>query len=261
MERTLRARSPLIGLLVLVPTVLLVTGFYLLWSRSGYSDDRPTVSNTASMLIDGLELSGDWEPMTVVYEVDGTVIRLEYINESLWRKEVIESATNPDVVGIVSLFDGTAYTEYDPQLMDPDGRATILREDITDGVVVPERWLWPGLARDLVARRFTVESTAQPHQIVLTQTGTVSCPPTPPALGDEEPPRLPSHLEVCYSNDTYQETERYILRTDIAPPLPVMMTIAGEGEVTIRAEVRSVDLSEPDIDVTLRGRPEATPTT
>ena len=270
MQRVRRSHSPFIEVLVIAVISLVIVAGVTYWTSdrdptNGLPSNAsgPIVNSTSATgtgasttLVEGVDLTGEWPSMKLVYTVDGTVTRLEYQDQRHWSKDVVESTANPDLVGMVMIYDGTIYTEYEPQTVGPDGQPLVRTEELTDGYVAPERWLRPSFTANLVSEGYRVEATEDPQQIAFEATAYVPCPPPSTATGQE--PALPTSMEECRTGDTYTEFHRYVVSTEVTPPILVDMEITAGGESINSVQVTEIDLTPGEVDLSL---PVVQPTT
>lgn len=230
----------IVGLLVAGAFIYRASGLPTASVGSGRQTGAAPPAAPASPSTSGV---GDWPPMTVVYRVDGVEARLAYVNARQWRTDVLKNPAAPDMVGFVSIFDGTTYTDYTPNTVDlKTGQPAKMVRDLPDGVALPERWLRPDFATMLAQRNFVV--SAFDGRLQYRNTLTYACATPEPGR-----PALPNQPAACASGNTFDEVETYTFRTDVTPPIVSSFTIERDGKVISQAEIVSLDLTPPVIDL------------
>lgn len=173
--------------------------------------------------------ANDWPSLTVVYQSDGIIARLDYHDAYLWRKEILENRRDPTSVGTVMSFDRTVFRIH-------QDRAHDWRDTLADGTAVPERWLHPGFQSALEYRHFVVAEESLPGTLTYRQTiPAAACP-----LQEAGHPPIPQPA-ACEHGDTYREVETWTFRTDITPPMAIIGRSEADGQVQWQVEVLSVE--------------------
>lgn len=258
MQPTTVSRGARRELLVIVTTIVLLLCGVLIARSTGMTGSQPIAAENATASHGGrtsatwpvksgeANTASDWPAMTVVYRSDGTLVRLEYLDAHHWRKEILESTYNPEMVGKVITFDGMAYTESIPNTVNVEsGNPALYTEVLPNGKEVPERWLRPEYTQSLEAKHFVVSAGDTSNEAVYRQVWTVPCPPAP----NETDPHPPiSQPAACDTGTTYAEVETYVFRTDVTPPLAIAAYTEVGGETTWQFEALEVDLSPSSVE-------------
>jgi len=253
MQPTIDSRAPRRELLVIIMiTVTLVSGAFI--ARSSATTTRNGVMGvhngsaivTTPTVATGPEAPRDWPAMFVIYRTGDTIVRLEYQDAYQWRKEVIESPRDPEMVGKVMTVHDMTYTESIPNTVDRESREpATYTETLPSGKVAPERWLHPDYAQFLETKHFVASAGDVPNEIAYRQVWTVPCAPAPSATDSH--PTIPQPA-ACDSGTTYEEVESYVFRTDVTPPIAVAGYTEVDGKMTWQFEVLEIDVTSSSSD-------------
>jgi hypothetical protein len=238
-------RPSLIELIVITLAAAVVAGVAL-YDRIA-DGEQSTESSGSQPIVAATD--GDWPPMLLILEEQGVLVKLHYQDERHWRTEVIRHPTSPDMQGYATIYDGQSYTQYVPNTVDATtNEPSVISDPVPGGIVVPARWLRPGFAASLEEERFTARSGERPEQVEYVKTYQQQCSTEVPP-GMSSPPGVP---EVCAANQaaTFEVTERYVLSTDIVPPITLSATIEHDGAIVWQARVYDIDLAPPPLDLT-----------
>lgn len=172
----------------------------------------------------------DWQPVTITYQSDSTIARVEYRDTQYWRKEIIEDRRHPEAVGTVMSFGDQTYRQTQSDI------ATDYEDTVTDGIAVPERWLHPGFEAVLQFTHYVAHTGDAPNTAVYAQVfPSVPCP-----VQEAGHPSMPQPA-ACDHGDTYREVESWTFRTDITPPMVIWGYNEVDGKVMSTVEVLSVE--------------------